>query len=106
MSVLHANRPLADWSHIGVAEFASCLVSFSCGPDCLLGKTLQDRVLSITQFPEHHRSARRSPSFRKTVANGVTTESRLARGDTHLCSYACGEPPELAGDRGPLRQGR
>ena len=78
MSVLHADGLLAEWSHNGVTDFASRLVSFSCGRDCLLGKTLQHRVLSVTEFPEHHRSARRSPSFRQTVANGVTTESHAS----------------------------
>jgi len=46
--------------------------------DVQLGKTLQDRFLNITEFPEAHGSARRFPSFRQTVANGVTMESRIA----------------------------
>ena len=44
--------------------------------DVQLGKTLQHRALSITEFPERHRSPRRFPSFREMAANGVTTESR------------------------------
>src|ERR1035437_3363170 len=76
MSVLHADGLLADWSPIGVTDFASCLVSFSCGRDCLLGKTLQHRFLNITAFPERHQSARRFPSIREMAANGVTTKSR------------------------------
>jgi hypothetical protein len=82
MSVLRVDGLLADWSPIGVTDFASCLVSFSCGRDCLLGKTLQHRFLNITAFPERHQSARRFPSIREMAANGVTTESPHIRDGT------------------------
>jgi hypothetical protein len=50
-------RPLFDareWSPNGVTDFANGLFSIGCGCECLLGKTLLLRFLSITEFPEHH----------------------------------------------------
>lgn len=86
-----------EWRPNGVTDFASHLVCLCCGCECLLGKTLQDRVLSITEFPERHRSARRFPSFRQTAANGVTTESQ-SRVDcyTMRCNPGKKRPPHKA----------
>ena len=54
MSVLHAGGLLANWSPIGVTNFASCLVSVDYRRKCLLGKTLLLRFLKRTEFPETH----------------------------------------------------
>jgi hypothetical protein len=46
MSVLHAGGLLADWSPIGVTDFASCLVSIAYRRECLLGKLAVSYVAS------------------------------------------------------------
>ena len=104
MSVLRVDGLLADWSPIGVTDFASCLVSFSCGRDCLLGKTLQHRFLNITAFPERHQSARRFPSFHEMVANGFTTESRRPQWLLRYQVHVQNAKPEFFGRSGDQAQ--
>ena len=85
-------RLLGEWSHNGVTDFVTHLVSFSCGGECRLGKTLLLRVLNSTEFPETHGNARCCPSFRLTPANGVTTESRVP---VKMCAEGVRRPSGL-----------
>jgi hypothetical protein len=43
-----------EWSPNGVTDLARVLESVNYGRECRLGKTLLVRVLSVTEFPEHH----------------------------------------------------
>lgn len=45
--------------------------------DVQLGKTLQHRTPSITEFPETPCSARRFPSIREYSPNGVTVPAKM-----------------------------
>lgn len=64
------------WRLNGVTLFATCVVSIGCRYECRFGKTLQLRVLSVTEFPEYDRSARRFPIYAGHLLewshNGVT----------------------------------
>ncbi len=57
-----------------VADFVTGLVSVNYTPKCPLGKTDVARFLRCMASPDAYQSVRRFPSFRETVANGVTTE--------------------------------